>query len=464
MASPRLAPPSNAMQTLSQDGGGSPPSEDKLTQIQSEAIRFAQLRCRYMALQSPEPKDTRESFWKTMASQVDSRRCGTPRNRCSSVYGEHGGRCRSVETFTFYGRPYIATLLSDWAAEKKTYDQIASLYLEEKTRYLHKAGAKYRISGWLKHHADLLVTTLTKLNSNQLRDELAKHLVRDECVPFLKKSTEAEKTEFYQTLVDSKALPYPYEVELATKLGLSPVKSEDKKSLPGNANDVIAVMPEEEFFEHARRFAQNASLLLNHPDTLDSKSREIRLSADSDAMYAIEWRYQEIIHRMERQRAIAIAASLPDVCASTIHRLSGSFTISSSQAEQKDFSIFDEAPTENYVPSFKHESTPKNPYIEKLSAYIRERKHAAQIKKSEYLSRWGFFTRMSCTNKTNAAEKILALLEGKPLSSPFTKAELAALRDSRLGKIISDCERDHLLPAAFQEAERNNTLLRYFRR
>ena len=80
-----------------------------------------------------------------------------------------------------------------------------------------------------------------------------------------------------------------------------------------------------------------------------------------------------------------------------------------------------------------------------LHTYIQKR----TSEKSPHFSFWGRLKGMDDKVKISAAKKMIGLLDNKPIA-PFTDLELTALRDCRLGKIISRCQN---LPKEFLLAE-----------
>jgi len=95
--------------------------------------------------------------------------------------------------------------------------------------------------------------------------------------------------------------------------------------------------------------------------------------------------------------------------------------------------------------------------IQELNDYVTQRKK----EKMPYHSFWGSITRMSAEVKINAANKMIALLQGKSIT-PLNSLEISALRDGRLGKSIHKFEINKLLPSVFIKAE-NAKMMRVWR-
>jgi hypothetical protein len=87
-----------------------------------------------------------------------------------------------------------------------------------------------------------------------------------------------------------------------------------------------------------------------------------------------------------------------------------------------------------------------------LFQYIEDRKQEYTRTQRQYNRFWGRLTGMSYALKISAAQKMLNLLQHKQRCE-FSNAELEALREGRLGKVIAAYEQQRLLPHEFTRQE-----------
>lgn len=124
------------------------------------------------------------------------------------------------------------------------------------------------------------------------------------------------------------------------------------------------------------------------------------------------------------------------------------------EPHRDEFYVCDKLEDLSSVPQFLALS--RQSFIAELGAFITLRAAELKADKNEYHSFWGRIFSISASVKINAAEKMVMLLDYQPVD--FEPEEMDALRNSRLGDLVSKYEKLIGLPEDFVRLENMRVL------